>query len=120
MRVWKHDEYIIAVADKGKALKTEDGYFSNIRLTSEDDVNVLNEVFFSNGVEITEEMSHRFELLHELKEIRDWFTSTDYIPNKVIVGEWASDDPRFITYCEERKKIRARQDEIKKLLGYSQ
>ena len=52
----------------------------------------------------------------ELGEIRKWFSQTDYIPNKIVVGEWEETDERWISYKEERIKKRARQDEIMKQL----
>lgn len=50
----------------------------------------------------------------ELGEIKEWFSSTDYIPNKVMVGEWEDTDPRWTEYKKERAIKRARQDEILK------
>ena len=119
MRLWKNEDTILAIADEGKAFKTEEGtFFKRIYLPSEEDARSLNEVYYRNGREITEKEHARFSLLHELKEIREWFTSTDYIPNKVVVGEWTPEDPRFVEYCEKRKAMRTRQDEIKNALGY--
>lgn len=120
MRIWKNDDstVVCAIADEGKAFKNDNGYFTKLYLASEDDALSLEEVYYRNGMEITEEQHNRFALLHELKEIHEWFTSTDYIPNKVIVGEWTPEDPRFVEYCEKRKAMRTRQDEIKSALGY--
>ena len=119
MRIWKNEETVLAIADEGKAFKTEEGtFFKRLYLPTEEDAHSLDEVFYHNGQEITEEAHIRFSLLHELKEIREWFLSTDYIPNKVLVGEWSLDDPRFTAYCEKRKQMRARHDEVKELLGY--
>lgn len=53
----------------------------------------------------------------ELGEIRKWFSQTDYIPNKIVVGEWPETDERWIAYKEERARKRARQDEILKEMG---
>lgn len=53
----------------------------------------------------------------ELGEIKEWFSATDYIPNKVMVGEWEDTDPRWLAYKEERTRKRARQDEILKEMG---
>ena len=53
----------------------------------------------------------------ELQEIKEWFISTDWIPNKVITGEWEETDKRWITYLADRKVYRHRQDEINELLG---
>lgn len=52
----------------------------------------------------------------ELMEIENWFLQNDYKANKVMVGEWELDDPRFIAYKQERVIKRARQDELNELL----
>ena len=119
MRIWKNEETVLAIADEGKAFKLDDGSFlTKIFFSAEEfETADLPEVYYRNGREITEEMHTRFSLLHELKEIREWFASTDYIPNKVLVGEWSADDPRFTAYCEKRKQVRARRDEVMTLLG---
>ena len=54
----------------------------------------------------------------EFQEIQEWFVATDYIPNKIITGEWELTDPRWINYKTERIAKRARQDELKSLLGF--
>lgn len=120
MYIWKNEQgtTIIATADSYKAFKTSEGYFDKIELKSESEASALVEVYYHNGRELTEDQYTRVVLLHELKEIREWFTSTDYIPNKVIVGEWTPEDPRFVEYRKKRKTMRARQDEIKNALGY--
>ena len=48
----------------------------------------------------------------ELWEIQKWFSDNDWIVNKIIVGEWTTDDERWINYLAERKAKRARQDEL--------
>lgn len=58
----------------------------------------------------------REQLIAELEEISSWFSQSDWIPNKVVVGEWAPTDQRFVSYKVERLAKRARQDEIKRLL----
>ena len=118
MKTCKNDDstVICAIADEGKAFKTDNGYFTKLYLASEDDALSLEEVYYHNGREVTEEQHNRLELLHELKEIREWFESTDYIPNKVLVGEWEKTDPRFVEYCEKRKQMRERQDAVKAIL----
>lgn len=117
MRLWKNGAYLIAVADEGKAFRVDDDYVTHVKLMSESEADALVEVRYRNEREVSEEEYTRLELLHELKEINEWFLSTDYIPNKVLVGEWEKDDPRFVEYCEKRKKMRARQDEIHVALG---
>ena len=48
----------------------------------------------------------------ELWEIQKWFSDNDWIVNKIVVGEWTTDDERWINYLAERKVKRARQDEL--------
>ena len=62
--------------------------------------------------EIPESIARLRDLGVELGEIQKWFSQTDYIPNKVVVGEWPETDERWIAYKEERARKRARQDEI--------
>jgi len=56
------------------------------------------------------------QLMDELQEIASWFSQSDWIPNKVVVGEWDPSDQRFVSYKVERLAKRARQDEINSLL----
>ena len=53
----------------------------------------------------------------EIIEIEEWLKANDWKPNKVITGEWESNDKRWTTYLSERKTKRKRQDELIKLLG---
>lgn len=48
----------------------------------------------------------------ELKEIKEWFLDNDWKINKVIVGEWENTDERYVSYLDERKLKRKRQDEL--------
>ena len=48
----------------------------------------------------------------ELWEIQKWFSDNDWIVNKIVVGEWTTDDERWLNYLAERKVKRARQDEL--------
>ena len=54
---------------------------------------------------------------NELSEIRLWLKNNDWIPNKIITGEWKNNDKRWTTYLNERKAKRKRQDELEVLLG---
>jgi hypothetical protein len=54
-------------------------------------------------------------LVAELESIQNWFRQTDWIPNKILTGEWQDTNPRWIEYKKERSIKRARQDEINKL-----
>ena len=60
---------------------------------------------------------HIKALRKELKQIQDWFTENDWKINKVVIGEWAKDDYRWLDYLQERKEKRARQDEINEELA---
>ena len=48
----------------------------------------------------------------ELWEIQKWFSDNDWIVNKIVVGEWTTDDERWLNYLAERKEKRKRQDEL--------
>ena len=48
----------------------------------------------------------------ELWEIQKWFSDNDWVVNKIVVGEWAIDDERWLNYLDERKEKRKRQDEL--------
>lgn len=52
----------------------------------------------------------------ELKQINIWFQENDYIPNKIITGEWEVTDKRWTDYLKERQAKRIRRDEITELL----
>ena len=52
----------------------------------------------------------------ELWEIQKWFSDNDWIVNKIVVGEWTTDDERWLNYLAERKVKRARQDELNQTL----
>ena len=77
----------------------------------------IEEIPDPNVFEIPESMARLRDLGVELGEIQKWFTATDYIPNKVVTGEWPETDERWTNYKAERAKKRARQDEILKEMG---
>lgn len=52
----------------------------------------------------------------ELSQIKKWFVETDYYINKIVTGEWTTDDSRWQNYLAERTIKRARQDELNALL----
>mgnify|MGYP000884187545 CR=1 FL=1 len=54
---------------------------------------------------------------HELKDIENWFASTDYMVNKIVVGEWEVTDPRWLEYKATRIIKRNRQDELRAFLA---
>lgn len=53
----------------------------------------------------------------ELNQIRQWLADNDWKVNKIVIGEWSIEDPRWLAYIEERAVKRARQDEIIAKLG---
>ena len=55
--------------------------------------------------------------MEEKAHIEMWLKRTDWIPNKIITGEWETTDSRWTSYVEERKVKRARLDEVKQELG---
>jgi hypothetical protein len=71
-----------------------------------------NKKFVATDIFLKEE-----ETKNELSEIEYWFAKNDWIPNKIIVGEWETTDPRWTTYLEERAAKRVRRDELLALLG---
>lgn len=53
----------------------------------------------------------------ELKEIDKWLGDNDWKINKIVVGEWTTEDSRWKAYVDERITKRSRRDEIVALLG---
>ena len=53
----------------------------------------------------------------ELAQIHQWFIDNDWKVNKIVIGEWDKNDPRWLEYLQEREIKRARQDEINNLLN---
>lgn len=51
-------------------------------------------------------------LLKEKDEIQAWFARHDWKANKIVTGEWTTEDERWQAYMEQRKAKRARLDEI--------
>jgi hypothetical protein len=52
----------------------------------------------------------------EQADILQWLADNDWKVNKVVVGEWDKEDPRWIEYLNKRKVKRNRLDEINNLL----
>lgn len=53
----------------------------------------------------------------ELTIIQQWLKENDWIPNKIVTGEWKTTDKRWQSYLKERTAKRARQDELLNALG---
>lgn len=47
-----------------------------------------------------------------LREIDRWLTANDWKINKVFLGEWAEDDPRWTEYLETRAALRAEHEKL--------
>jgi hypothetical protein len=74
---------------------------------------VNNQIKYIGEQEVEKKQREEYTLVVELKEIKEWFLSTDWIPNKIITGEWTNNDKRWTTYLKERTAKRKRQDELK-------
>jgi hypothetical protein len=58
----------------------------------------------------------KHNMIHEKENILKWLSNNDWIVNKVVVGEWLKDDPRWLQYLNDRSIKRRRLDEINELL----
>ena len=107
--------YDIPITDENRFIEVDDDTFQNT-LTNPGHTSwrVVNGILV---IQQYEEIPQEELLQQELMEIDMWFASTDYIPNKVIVGEWEPTDPRFIEYKQERLIKRNRRDYIISVLG---
>ena len=56
-------------------------------------------------------------LRKELREIQKWLADNDWKVNKIVIGEWATYDERWLNYLSERQAKRTRQDELLVLLN---
>lgn len=92
----------------------EDDYYNYlIKTNNEQRKEIIDD---GNGYPILSDPLYQRSLEHELRTIQRWFNENDWIPNKVVVGEWEPTDQRFIDYKAERLAKRMRQDEIIGLL----
>lgn len=53
-----------------------------------------------------------YNINNRLLEIQKWFVENDWKVNKIVVGEWETDDIRWIDYLNNRKLIREEQDSL--------
>ena len=65
---------------------------------------------------ITVSQQDKEQVESELRDIEQWYLNTDYIPNKILTGEWELDDPRWVNYKAERLVKRNRRDYLKTIL----
>lgn len=56
--------------------------------------------------------AREIEIRDRLIEISNWLSDNDWKINKVFLGEWSTDDPRWLEYLETRAAMRAEQDEL--------
>lgn len=68
-------------------------------------------------VDVDTAINNRTTLKEEKEKILNWLKENDWIPNKIVVGEWNTDDTRWTTYLEERTVKRNRLDELEVLLN---
>lgn len=47
-----------------------------------------------------------------LGEINNWLRNNDWKVNKIVVGEWSTEDKRWQDYLTERKEKRKERDEL--------
>lgn len=90
-----------------------------IKLNSIEDINIWHDKIIDGKIVsyIFENKPVELQPQEELEEIQNWFRENDWIPNKIVTGEWESTDPRWIEYLSERADKRERQDELTFLLG---
>ena len=81
------------------------------------DIEIMSKFLYKNNkfVETTQFIDLKNARI-ELGEIQLWLSRNDWIPNKIITGEWEATDERWLQYLEERKVKRARQDELKEVV----
>ena len=92
--------------------------FLELETPDVNNIELMVKYIYKNGEFIeTTVFIERQQRAQELLEIEQWFVENDWIPNKILVGEWETTDPRWTTYLEERAVKRARRDEILALLG---
>ena len=81
------------------------------------DIEILTKFIYKNGKFVkTTKFIDLENARIELGEIQVWLSRNDWVPNKIITGEWEATDERWLQYLEERKVKRARQDELKEVV----
>lgn len=83
-----------------------------------DDIELLQGYYFHDGKLVkTNEIKDRQKLSDEMKEIQIWLELNDWVPNKIVTGEWDPADARWLDYLKQRKAKRERFDQLKEILG---
>ena len=109
--------YVVIPFDKTKPyIEIEDTSLITIGKTR-----IIDNVLDNNGegnISYRRRLAHKNQepLRKELREIQKWLADNDWKVNKIVIGEWTTDDERWLTYLAERTTKRARQDELLELL----
>lgn len=93
-------------------------YFTEIET---DEIISIGDTYI-NGVITHNTLTKTFDLekikyKQEIKSIQKWFADNDWKINKIVIGEWSTDDERWQSYLEERTAKRKRYDELLAKVG---
>ena len=47
-----------------------------------------------------------------LMELKQWLADTDYYINKIVLGEWTRDNPKYVEYLKTREKVLAEINQL--------
>ena len=87
--------------------------YIKVELPEGNDIFIMQNYLYKNNKFVkTDTIVNAKKSLQERLEILGWLQANDYIANKIVFGEWAQDDPRYVTYLKERAAKRARLDEL--------
>lgn len=76
---------------------------------------VENGKFIIKKREVSEEELLKDEIQFfnkRLLEIKNWFIENDWKVNKIVIGEWKTDDTRWVRYLSVRESVRKEQDSL--------
>ena len=77
--------------------------------------------FYTESVSVTDEQKEqakaRVTAMRQKENALKWLVDNDWKCNKIIRGEWTTDDPRWIEYLEGATKARQEQDEANAILN---
>ena len=66
--------------------------------------------------ELTKRLALRRSAERKREAVLRWFADNDWKVNKRALGEWSSEDPRWLSYLEERKSKREEYDAAEAIL----
>ena len=110
--------------ETGKVIAFNKDFTPYIEITEEEYVSlpdkysryaVIDNKFTIVTREPTEEESNKDTQIAKqkrLKEIDAWLKANDWKVNKVYLGEWTPDDPRWTEYLETRAAVRAEHEQL--------